>query len=175
MACAPLRAHAGTHTHTFRNSNSWATQGQSQGRALYGPMPVKTETFRELWATLVLTNFRGNSCGPIIGPYLFLGKFVWTNGPESSSKVSPQWHWSMDGSSQRVQSALASLNRERKISPKFAIVATSYRECQALRAQNAEKVSKRSFRTCRPGVPKKRRKSLKSHEKVSLWHFFVTF
>ena len=25
----------------------------------------------------------------IIGPYLFLGKFVWTNGPESSSKVSP--------------------------------------------------------------------------------------
>ena len=25
---------------------------------------------------------------PIIGPYL-LGKFVWTNGPESSSKVSP--------------------------------------------------------------------------------------
>ena len=26
---------------------------------------------------------------PIIGPYLFLGKFVWTNGPESFSKVSP--------------------------------------------------------------------------------------
>ena len=25
----------------------------------------------------------------IIGPYLFLGKFVWTNGPESSSKVPP--------------------------------------------------------------------------------------
>ena len=24
-----------------------------------------------------------------IGPYLFLGKFIWTNGPESSSKVSP--------------------------------------------------------------------------------------
>ena len=34
-------------------------------------------------------NFGGNSYGPIIGPYLFLGKFVWTNGPESSSKVSP--------------------------------------------------------------------------------------
>ena len=31
----------------------------------------------------------GNSYGPIIGPYLFLGKLVWTNGPESSSKVSP--------------------------------------------------------------------------------------
>ena len=60
-----------------------------QGRALYGPMPVKTETFRELWAPLVHTNFGGNSYGPIIGPYLFLGKFVWTNGPESSSRVSP--------------------------------------------------------------------------------------
>ena len=24
-----------------------------------------------------------------IGPYLFLGKFIWTNGPESSSKVPP--------------------------------------------------------------------------------------
>ena len=31
----------------------------------------------------------GNSHGPIIGPYLFLGKFVWTNGPESFSNVSP--------------------------------------------------------------------------------------
>ena len=60
-----------------------------KGRALYGPMPVKTETFRELWAPLVHTNFGGNSYGPIIGPYLFLGKFVWTNGPESSSKASP--------------------------------------------------------------------------------------
>ena len=36
---------------------------------------------------LVHTNFRGNSYGPIIGPYLYLGKFVWTNGPESSSQV----------------------------------------------------------------------------------------
>ena len=38
---------------------------------------------------MVPTNFGGNSFGPIIGPYLFLAKFVWTNGPESSSKVSP--------------------------------------------------------------------------------------
>ena len=60
-----------------------------QGRALYGPMPVKTETFRELRGLLVHTFSWGNSYGPIIGPYLFLGKFVWTNGPESSSKVSP--------------------------------------------------------------------------------------
>ena len=37
----------------------------------------------------LLTNFGGNSYGPIIGPYPFLGKVVWTNGPESSSKVSP--------------------------------------------------------------------------------------
>ena len=52
-------------------------------------MPVKTETFGELWAPLFHTNFRGNSHGPIIGPYLFLGKFVWTHAPENSSKVSP--------------------------------------------------------------------------------------
>ena len=52
-------------------------------------MPVKTETFRELWAPLVHTNFGGKSYGPIIGPCLFLGTFVWTNGPESSSKVLP--------------------------------------------------------------------------------------
>ena len=64
-------------------------QMTKQGRALYGPIPVKTETFRALWAPLVHTNFGGSSYGPIIGPYLFLRKFVWTNGPESSSKVSP--------------------------------------------------------------------------------------
>ena len=54
------------------------------------------------------SEFRGNSYGPIIGPYLFLGKFVWTNGPESSSKDSPYtgigpWmalpsQWSLRGS-----------------------------------------------------------------------------
>ena len=60
-----------------------------QGSALYGPIPVKTETFRELSGPLVHTNSGGNSYGPIIGLYLFLGKFVWTNGPESSSKVPP--------------------------------------------------------------------------------------
>ena len=37
---------------------------------------------------MVHTNFGGNSYGPIVGPYLFLGKFVWTN-PERFSKVSP--------------------------------------------------------------------------------------
>ena len=57
--------------------------------SLYGPIPVKTETFRELSGPLVHTNFGGNWYGPIIGPYLFLGKFVWTNSSESSSKVSP--------------------------------------------------------------------------------------
>ena len=43
----------------------------------------------ENFEPLIHTNFKGNSYGPIIGPYLLLGKFVWTNGPESSSKVSP--------------------------------------------------------------------------------------
>ena len=49
---------------------------------------------------MVHTNFGGNSYGPIIGPYLFLGKFVWTNGPESSSKV-PRTLVCMDGYSQQ--------------------------------------------------------------------------
>ena len=35
------------------------TKSRIQGRALYGPVPVKTETFRELWAPLVHTNFGG--------------------------------------------------------------------------------------------------------------------
>ena len=38
---------------------------------------------------MVHTNFGGNSYGPIISLFLFLGKIVWTNGPESSSKVYP--------------------------------------------------------------------------------------
>ena len=63
-----------------------------QGRAIYGPIPVHSVggNFRRTFRTIGPYEFRdGNSYGPIIGPYLFLGKFVWTNGPESSSKVSP--------------------------------------------------------------------------------------
>ena len=74
----------------FKPTSTTQQKGMTtQRRALYGPIPVKTETFREHRAPLAHTNFGGNSYGPIIGPYLFLGKFVWTNGPESSSKVSP--------------------------------------------------------------------------------------
>ena len=63
------------HDPFVRISFSLSLQASLPGKsALYGPMPVKTETFRELWAPLVHT---------------FLGKFVWTNGPGSSSKVSP--------------------------------------------------------------------------------------
>ena len=45
-----------------------------------------SENFEHHWPIQILG---GNSYGPIIGPYLFLGNFVWINGPESSSKVSP--------------------------------------------------------------------------------------
>ena len=37
-----------------------------QGRALYGSIPVKTETFRELWAPLVHTFSWGNMYGPMV-------------------------------------------------------------------------------------------------------------
>ena len=52
-------------------------------------MPSRLKLLEELSGPLVHTNLGGNSYGQIIGPYLFLGKFVWTNGPESSFKVSP--------------------------------------------------------------------------------------
>ena len=57
---------------------------------------VKTETLiqRTLSAIGPYEFREGNSYGPIIGPYLFLDKFVWTNGPESSSKVS---HYTLIG------------------------------------------------------------------------------
>ena len=61
---------------------------QSLGRAIRGPMPVYGETFEELSGPLVHTNFPRKRHGPMIGPYEFPSKLVWTNGPESSSKVS---------------------------------------------------------------------------------------
>ena len=36
-----------------------------QRRAVYGPIPVSTRTFREIWEPLVHMNFKGNSYGPI--------------------------------------------------------------------------------------------------------------
>ena len=45
-----------------------------------------SENFEHHWSILISGEFM---YGPIIGPYLFLGKFIWTNGPESSSKVPP--------------------------------------------------------------------------------------
>ena len=56
-----------------------------------------SENFERHWSI----PFWGNSYGPMIGPYLFLGKFVSTNGPESSSKVSPYTGIGPYGSSQR--------------------------------------------------------------------------
>ena len=62
---------------------------------------------------MVHTNFGGNSYGPITGPYLFLGRFVWTNSPESSSKIFRlHWHWSMDGSSRPVHYSLSKFRGE---------------------------------------------------------------
>ena len=46
-----------------------------------------SETFERHWSIRISVGIF--IWTPIIGPYLFLGKFVWTNGPESSSKVSP--------------------------------------------------------------------------------------
>ena len=59
------------------------------GIAIHGPIPVSGETFEELSGPLVHTNFARKRYGPVIGPYEFPPKLEWTNGPESSSKVSP--------------------------------------------------------------------------------------
>ena len=66
----------------------------------------KTETFRELWAPLVHTNsHRGNSYGPIIGPYEFPGEIRMDQWSWESFKSFPlHWYWSRDGSSQHWHS-----------------------------------------------------------------------
>ena len=68
-------------------------------RALYGPMPVQTRTFREIWEPWVHMKFTGKPVWTNCWVPCFHGEFVWINGPESSSKVSPpDWYWSTDGS-----------------------------------------------------------------------------
>ena len=59
---------------------------------LYGPMPVQTRTFREIWEPLVHMNFKDNSYGPSLGA-LFSGEicmdqWVWKFVEESP----PDWH-----------------------------------------------------------------------------------
>ena len=57
-------------TGPIANSSELGRSSLLQGRALYGPIPVKTETFRELRAPLVHTSFGGNSYGPTIRPWM---------------------------------------------------------------------------------------------------------
>ena len=58
------------------------------GMAIHGPIPVQGETFEELSGPLVHMNFPSKRYGPMIGPYEFPPKLVWTNGAQSSLKVS---------------------------------------------------------------------------------------
>ena len=51
---------------TVRILNDYGGSNILQGRALYGPIPVKTETFRELSGPLVHTFSWGNSYGPMV-------------------------------------------------------------------------------------------------------------
>ena len=60
-----------------------------------------SENFERHWSTRISGEIHMDQS---LVHTFFLGKFVWTNGPESSSKVPPytglHWYWSMDGSSQ---------------------------------------------------------------------------
>ena len=58
------------------------------GRGIHGPLPVQGETLEKLSGPLVHTNFPRKRYGPMIGPYKYPPKFVWTNGAQSSLKVS---------------------------------------------------------------------------------------
>ena len=71
-----------------RHSKSASFEGYTLGATCSaGPFCLLPRNFQRTLSALVHMNFGGNSYGPIIGPYLFLGRFVWTNGPGSSSKV----------------------------------------------------------------------------------------
>ena len=80
-------------------------------------MPVKTETFEELSGPLVHTNFPTKTYGPMIGPYELPPKFVWTNGPESSSKVSVLTHLAAKGGRQKGIGKKVT-NNEKKVTKK---------------------------------------------------------
>ena len=70
---------------------NWGLLSHFQRRALHGPMPVQTRTFREIWEPLVHVDVKGNSYGPETRmdkwPSKFSNSFPW------------DWRWSMDGSS----------------------------------------------------------------------------
>ena len=70
---------------TLRNDPHFSQNREEHSMDECRPRRKLSENFQDHWSILI----SGNSYGPIIGPYLFLGKFVWTNGPESFSKVSP--------------------------------------------------------------------------------------
>ena len=80
-----FRCLAGPESTKNRNRNMPRVR-EEHSMDQYRSRPKLSENFEGHWSI----PFPGeNSYGPIIGPYLFLGKFIWTNGPESSSKVSP--------------------------------------------------------------------------------------
>ena len=58
------------------------------GRAIHGPMPVYGGNFWRTFRTIGPYEFPRKRYGPLIGPYEFPQEKVWTNGPQSSLKVS---------------------------------------------------------------------------------------
>ena len=61
----------------------------SEKSALWTDAGVDGKTFRGIWEPLVRMNFKEDSYGPK-ALCLVSGRCVWTNGPETSSKVSPR-------------------------------------------------------------------------------------
>ena len=79
----------------IRANDPWMSAGcPSQELPLWADFSfLKTRTFRAIWELLVHMNFGGIRMDQWPhSPYLFSGKFVWTNGADSSSK-SEQIEW----------------------------------------------------------------------------------
>ena len=72
----------------FENLRDCATFVHSTGKSHPWTNTSVGETLEELSGPLVHTNFPRKRYGPMIGPYEFPPKFVWTNGAQSSLKVS---------------------------------------------------------------------------------------
>ena len=105
-----------------------------QRRALYGPIPVKTETFRELWGPLVHTFSCGNSYGPMVLKVLqkFPPTLALVHGwlfPEVS-RVFPECHKEMLGP-EGPESLPVAGRWDRKVWADMAFEFASRRRCSS--------------------------------------------
>ena len=91
LSCAP-RSPSTRSPGSFGSStcHSGGPAGKMQRQALYGPMPVQTRTFGEIFGHIGPYEFQGKSIWTNRWVPCFQEESAWTDGRESSSKDSPQ-------------------------------------------------------------------------------------